>query len=194
MSNSKNTLKAEIKVERIFNALENKESFYPKILTRKPFHKDDHPLSKSEINRVLRLIPKKYVFGLKEIELLPRKNSVGQPFAYYSPREKKIVLYSMPKALELKSKELVKSILHYSGTLESKEGILKLYWKDPIYRSIWFCHIVLFHEIGHHYMHQFKTKRKLPKSTLLHEILADLHKNRIIIEEFNRIRSKKKKK
>jgi len=38
---------------------------------------------------------------------------------------------------------------------------------------------VFFHELGHHYAHQYKNKRKIPRGLKINEYLAELYKSRI---------------
>ena len=68
---------------------------YPRVIARRPSPGDVHPLSKQALSGILRQTPIEYLYGLKRIELRPRRNNkIGEPFGCYLPDEKTIWLYS----------------------------------------------------------------------------------------------------
>jgi hypothetical protein len=73
----------------------------PRIVRRKPRLGDVHPITNVQLSMVLDLVPLKYLYKLNSIELLPRKDDIGNPFGYYTAHERRIVLYSLPLKWEM---------------------------------------------------------------------------------------------
>ena len=153
---------------------------FPRIVTRRPKTGDIHPLDKRAIAVAYKRLPLEYFYGLKEIVLMPRNGEVGQPFGKYSPHSKQIVLYSVPASnwvLESAPKSYLDHLKnnHASVSLEGCKAIIE--WETP-FLFIFFLN-VLFHELGHHYIYQYKCKQKPPMDVYLNEWHADLQVSRI---------------
>ncbi|MBN1788620.1 MAG: hypothetical protein JW806_09545 [Sedimentisphaerales bacterium] len=120
-------------------------------------------------------LPLEYFYGLKEIELRARSSDVGDPFGKYSPSAKKIILYSVPKKqwnMSNPPKSFIASLRRYHAKItNTKDGII-VEWESDIVLIMFFISI-LFHELGHHYMHQYKCKRKPAMGVYLNEWHAD---------------------
>jgi len=104
MGKSYNTTPPKIKAEKAYNDLKDKSTFYPRVIERKPYPGDTHPVSKQKIQKILPYIAKEYIYGLTEIELRAREPNRGKPLGYYGIIDQKIVLYSMPKIMRIKAK------------------------------------------------------------------------------------------
>lgn len=69
----------------------------PRVVWSRPRNGDRHPLSAAVIRQILqRDVPIEYLNGLARIELRARSAEVGQPYAWYLPGERTILLYSLP--------------------------------------------------------------------------------------------------
>ena len=156
----------------------------PRIIHRKPRPGDIHPLSPAMVRDLLWCAPAAYVYGLKAIELRPRRDGVGQPYGLYLRGEKTIWLYSCPRDLWLFSKQVWpnhKAILTYGARLaahQEDEASVVVEWVDP--EGMWRLHAhTLFHELGHHYVNQYRASRGRPGTRKRNEALADLHDTKI---------------
>lgn len=152
----------------------------PRIIVRKPRIGDIHPLSESIITNYLRGAPPAYVYGLKAIELRPRKSGIGDPYGLYSFVEKRIWLYSCPER-EWRFPEVNQSHLKLLCSFGAQRVQLDSSCKDEV--VVWderidleiFTVAILFHELGHHYVNQYKSSRRQPATRKAHEGAADLH-------------------
>jgi hypothetical protein len=120
-------------------------------------------------------LPIEYFYGLKEIELRARTQGVGEPFGKYSCRSKKIILYSVPKYqwnIKKPTKGLIAALRCYHAKVKKVESGIIVEWKESFLLTMFYLSI-LFHELGHHYMHQYKCKRKPPIDIDLNEWHAD---------------------
>lgn len=153
---------------------------FPRIVIRKPREGDIHPLSRQDIAIAYKKLPLEYFYGLKEIELRARKGEIGEPFGKYSPYAKKIILYSAPPSCWVFEKAPDSYLDHLENCcaqVTRKDGEAIIEW-DKL--SLWFFFLnVLFHELGHHYVHQYKCKQKPPLDVYLNEWYAELQVSRI---------------
>ena len=155
---------------------------FPRIIVRKPKQGDVHPLDRKSIAIGFNAIPKEYFYGLREIELRPRTGSMQkQAFGRYY-LDKRLHLYSVPPRT-WEYAEITESYGRLVGRYgakvsESTNGII-IKWDDSISLLMFYLMEVFFHELGHHYAHQYKNKRKTPRGREINEYLAELYKSRI---------------
>jgi len=189
MSRSYRTQKESVIAERRMPRDNNGDIEYPRVVERKASRGDIHPLSKSALNRLFRnMLPIEYLYGLKRIELRPRKNSrIGCPFGEYQWDERVIRLYSLPLEwnLDYFDKELLDSITKYHkniGPAESGERLIYVKWPEEPMLGMWYYSYVLTHELGHHFNEQYKAKKKRLQTFRHEEMVADLHSKRLTAE------------
>jgi hypothetical protein len=147
----------------------------PRVVERAPRIGDVHPLSGSTLTKMLGHLPLELWHGLNLIELRPRQEEVGIPFASYSRSAKTIRLFSLPEVLELES------IPHFDRRLmegsdaqiEPTETGFRVHWEHPRGMGFWFFYSVFVHELGHHHRFQYPAKRGLPHRRQEEEFLAD---------------------
>jgi len=167
----------------------------PHISQRKPAPGDIHPLDKITVQKILRKTPVKYLYGLRGIELRGREGkrgslSWGQPLGHYLPTEKTIRLYSIPihgtiegAALnEVRAEFNSYAKYGYEPELNKTENKIEYRWPDNIGLGLWFTQ-VLFHELGHHFVEQYRYKNSRIKGRDEEELVANLHKSRLFREE-----------
>ena len=152
----------------------------PTILRRKPRAGDVHPLKPQMLQHCLWCVPPAYIYGLKAIELSPRQGDVGAPYGVYRPSEKRIRLYSCPprcwrfsSAVWPRHTGLLSRGAHIITSHEDKASVL-VEWHDHDDLEMFYIH-VLFHELGHHYVEQYRSSRGRPETRKRNEIVADLH-------------------
>jgi len=148
---------------------------FPRIIVRKPRQGDFHPMSRQMIARAYERLPLEYFYGLKEIELRARIGVVGRPFGKYSPQAKKIILYSIPAGpwhIMDPPRGQLNALRRYNARVENAEGGIVVEWPED-YLLFMFYLSVLFHELGHHYLEQYRCKKKPPLDKYLHEWHAD---------------------
>jgi hypothetical protein len=156
----------------------------PRIVYRNPRPGDIHPLSPAMVRDLLWFVPAEYIYGLKAIELRPRQGEIGEPYGAYLFRDKRIWLYSCPPHTW---RFTAKAWPNHMGVLSSgarlaahQEDPASVFveWDDP--DGIWRTHIhTLFHELGHHYVNQYRSSRGRPGIRTRNEGLADLHDTKI---------------
>ncbi len=157
---------------------------YPKIIERKPAYGDVHPIPKKLLKNLLfDLVPLEYLYGLKRVELRPRRDKhIGNPFGCYLRDEHAIILYSLPLhwKLDYFSNELFDSFLKFQApTFKEDEEYINVIWKDQVDMSIWFYSYVFTHELGHHFTEQYKCKNGTIKYNDRDEKIADLHSDKL---------------
>lgn len=188
MSRSRNTERIENKANDSFSIDDIK------LVRRKPFVADIHPLEKNDIKSILRSIPIKYLYKLKTIELRPRKNEPGNPWGQYLRSESKIILYSHPLIIEDGSEYALNMAFASNKSFSVLADIKNENGKDY---SVWskamlqyFYIEILFHEIGHHYYTVTKFNKK-PIYGKFHELVADLYKDKLFsqIEKLSALNS-----
>jgi hypothetical protein len=163
----------------------------PRIIERRPFPGDSHPISKTFLRNTLRHLPIEYLYGLKRIELLPRTSAeVGDPYACYLNDEKAIRIYSLPMVWTWE--DSLTGIFHQSdmqhrfGAEATRQGEgVTIKWSDYQRREIWFFVYILMHELGHHFRNQYPgmTKRVGPE---YEEFIADIHSERYFKNVFRK--------
>ena len=152
----------------------------PRIVVREPRKGDVHPLTRDQIWYYLAMVPPAYVYGLKAVELRPRKDALGCPYGLYSPRDKRIWLYSCPAREWHFSNEIwhsAKAILTWGAQIvesEGSSGDIAVQWNDPVDIELFLVDVLL-HELGHHYVHQYKSSRGMPGTRPRHEVVAEVH-------------------
>lgn len=178
MSRSRNTKPIKFKID------DSNSDFLPRIIERKPKLGDIHPLSKKDVLNYLSTIPEEYLYKLEIIELSPRPKDPGDPLGRYYPSDKKIVLYSHPT--KFIQSDIIYCLLYHlmskngdpaPDTWEIIDNKLHVEWDFAKLRKL-YLEEVLPHEFGHHFYYINKNRRKLPKFKY-HEILADIHKDKI---------------
>ena len=131
-------------------------------------------------------VPLEYLYGLKQIELRPRADQVGNPYGFYSPGEKLIVLYSAPRVWELGRVSDEPSLLgqiavleDYGAQVRRDRNKLMVHWPESVgLEKLYFWQVFL-HELGHHYSNQWKRRRKRPPWGRYQEIVAELHRHKL---------------
>ncbi len=151
----------------------------PRIVVHKPRRGDIHHLNKKLLTALWRWIPMRYRQGLEVIELRARTNEiVGYPYGCYDVRSKAIRLYSCPPLewpVGPTAPDAFGVYKSCGARIEVRAGIQYICWANEKDAGRYFCAFILAHELGHHFMHQFKYKRKLPNMTSAHEAGANLH-------------------
>ncbi|MCB2155349.1 hypothetical protein KQI84_10720 [bacterium] len=156
----------------------------PRVVFRKPYPGDVDAVSKGLFRKLLRSIPPHYLFGLREIEFLPRSNSVGEPFAQYWENERRIVCYSLPRVWTWESlnENWCDGMRNWGAQVSEMLDGIEIRWRNERDLGIWFFDVIFCHELGHHFVHQYRRKRR-PSHRMceLHnELLADLHRDRLM--------------
>ncbi len=167
--------------------------FRTRVIERKPNHGDGYPLNKKMINKIIDIIPDEYLFGLKSIELKARgERDFGRPLATYFNLEKRIEIYSMPFDEILINdfsptwKEVMESWSMKS--LSKYCGVLGYYCSSDYAQSASFYCVVLFHEIGHHYSYNFKTRKRAADNEDGTESQAEIFGARIMNEVIDELK------
>lgn len=147
----------------------------PRIVERAPRIGDVHPVSKRKLTELLAKLPLELYHGLKLIELCPRRAEWGRPYGSYSPSSKTIRLYSLPPELIFRTMPRRRRVLfEASGAKVRKAGQSFLVaWTGTARMGFWFYYDVVVHELGHHHLHQYPTKRRVVRRTVDEELLAD---------------------
>lgn len=157
----------------------------PRIQRRRPRPGDVHPLAPADIRHCLRLLPPAYVYGLRGIELRARRDAVGAPYGTYLRGERRIWLYSCPPRRWRFEPEVWprhRGLLADGATPAAVPGDpdgVWIEWHDPA--DLWRVYLqVLVHELGHHYVNQYRASRPRPGTRRRNEAVADLHGERIV--------------
>ena len=148
---------------------------FPRIIVRKPRPGDIHPLNRKMIARAYDKLPLEYFYGLKEIELRARSGDIGKPFGKYSHYAKKIILYSVPDKkwnIENPPDDLIESLRRYYAKISNVAGGIVVEWEADFFLFMFYLSI-FFHELGHHYVNQYRSKKKPPIDVYLNEWHAD---------------------
>jgi hypothetical protein len=140
----------------------------PRIVRRKPRRGDVHPITNKQLMMVFDRLPLEYLYNLTSVELLPRKDGIGNPFGYYSALERRIVLYSLPLNWETEFEDELSAdffgpvlrLEEYPAEVETDENIARVKWSNEEQMGFWFTRIVLLHEFVHHFRANFRSKRK----------------------------------
>ena len=156
---------------------------YPRVIARRPSPGDVHPLSKQSLSGILRQTPIEYLYGLKRIELRPRRNNkIGEPFGCYLPNEKTIWLYSLPPIWRMK--EIPPGLRHnvksFGAAVVNVNDSVEVRWleSESAYVDVWFLTIFM-HELGHHFVEQYRNQRGRIGGRRHEELVADLRSVRL---------------
>lgn len=194
MSRSYRTQKEALIAERRIARHEDGSIVPPRIIERSPRIGDIHPLNKRALINVLKKIPVQYIYGLSRIELRARENDIGCPFGSYRRDEKVIILYSLPTVWRLSaiSRKHAETLAKFYAEISFDNEGVTVSWKENILLTLWFYFDVFTHELGHHYVEQYKNKNGRLGGRRYNEIIAELHAQRFTGDFFKKVRSKKK--
>jgi hypothetical protein len=194
MSRSRNTQKERVRAASRIDRHEDGEVCLPRIIARRPKRGDIHPLPKSILAGALRTIPVEYLYGLSRIELRARQgNRIGEPLGAYRPRERVIVLYSLPLSwvVDSMSENRQKGMEAFGGRVGRHGEQWHVCWPSESSLAVWFFAEVVTHELGHHFSEQYKKKRGKIRGVRFREMNADLHSFRLTRAMFNRLRKRR---
>lgn len=152
-----------------------KKFIYPRVIQSACLKKEYFPLNKVAFSALLRFLPKEYIYGLKKIELRPRPGKeIANPLAYYRSGEKTIFLFSVPKGIWKFDKigNTGYYELHGAAITTNADSSVTVVWKDRLDLAFMY-YVVFLHELGHHYQHQYRTKKGIPNSSASREKFAD---------------------
>jgi hypothetical protein len=171
----------------------------PRIVQRRPYQGDVHPVDKKHLQRMLTWIPfdmwREYLHGLKRIELRARNGLVGKPYGYYRRADKTIVLFSLPMrwTWNLSETGVTPRSLRVFDTwdvdIELAADTASLRWGSEDELAWWFFSNVILHELGHHHRYQYRFQNRRA-SYYQEEYLADMHANRLWREAVRAMRSR----
>jgi hypothetical protein len=166
----------------------------PRIVHLKPRPGDVHPITRRQFKMVFDRLPLEYLYNLKTVELLPREGDIGSPFAFYSAREKRIVIYSLPLIWETNHMDELGADLfgpylrieEHRAQFETDGNTARVTWANESQMGFWFCRIVLLHEFSHHFRATYPSKRKpgYKIKTGYEELFADQKANDLWAEVF----------
>jgi hypothetical protein len=147
-----------------------------RVIERRPYPGDLHPISKSELEKVLAVIPVELLHGLRSVELRPRNHEVGSPFAQYRSRSKSIILYSVPQNWEFNAyyPSLASEVTNAGAEVTRKGEAMQVGWPDEGSLQLWYFFDIFGHELGHHFDYQFQHKNGRSPSRLVAEQFAEL--------------------
>ncbi len=156
----------------------------PRIVERAPAPGDVHPVPKKSLRWMLEYVPVAYLYGLRRIELRPRKDgdTFGTPFGVYLRDERAVLLYSLPTVwlYETLEESFRKSIERHNASItHTPEGYI-VRWPRRVSLALWFFGYVITHELGHHYNERYKFKRKARSTVPAEEASANLHAERVM--------------
>jgi hypothetical protein len=166
----------------------------PRIIERAPAPGDSHPLPKRVLRRLLQRVPVEFIYGLSRIELRPRQLPlIGAPFGSYWVGERAIVLYSLPPVFHCRSlsADFRRSLNRFHADIQSGANGFTVSWREPAVMSLWFYSFVFTHELGHHFVEQYKSKNSRIRSRNAEELVADLHAKRFTDELFAAFRNRR---
>jgi len=195
MSRSRNTEKESVWAALRIARDEEGEPCLPRIVARKPRCGDFHPLPKSLLVRALKDVPLEYLYGLSAIELRARQgNKVGDPYGLYRPRDKVIILYSVPKlwVFDTMAEDYPKYLQRFGARVSQHGRQWHVYWPSRAGLAVWFFQDVVTHELGHHFAEQYKNKRSRIQGRRFREMDAELRSFRVAREVFARLRKRRK--
>lgn len=164
----------------------------PRVIRRKPRPGDIHPLSPEDVRNVLLCAPAAYIYGLRGVELRARQGEIGEPYGVYLRDERRIRLYSCPPRIwgfTAQAWPNHKGVLSRGARRVADQGDtgrVLIEWNNP--GELWVVYIrILFHELGHHYVNQYRSSRGRPGTRRRNERLADLHDRKIYTNLIRRI-------
>ena len=76
---------------------------------------------------------------------------------------------------------LQRSAAQFGASVSKVDDHVEIDWlvSENAHLDQWFCAEVLTHELGHHFVEQYKTKRGGNRKSIHHEIVADIHSQRL---------------
>ena len=197
MTRSYRTDPPRVDAERRIKRDEDGTPILARIIERKPLEGDVHPLPKKVIRRFMDNIPLEFMYGLNQIELRARKAGQFGIFGCYSPKEKRIILYSLPLlwVFNKDSKEPLdtfRTLARYNAEILENDEVTVVKWPDHRALATWCFMEVFCHELGHHYDRQYDTRRKRTQDVSFIESYANLQSIRIVKAWFETQREQKK--
>lgn len=164
-----------------------------RVIERRPFPGDCHPISKTDLEILLAVIPVEMVHGLRSIELRPRNHEVGGPFAQYRVKAKSIILYSVPHSWEFNAfyPSLAREVGNAGAEVTHDGSRMRVAWPDEDRLRLWYFFDVFGHELGHHFNNQFKHKNGRSSDRRAAERFAELNSAKLR-EHVTRIMKEKK--
>lgn len=184
MSRSFRTQTATSIAERRIARRPNGDVQLPRIVERAPAPGDIHPVPKKSLRWMLEYVPVAYLYGLRRIELRPRKDGdlVGSPFGVYLHDERAVLLYSLPPVwlYETLEERFRKSLERYNASIKPTSEGLIVRWPRRASLGLWFFGYVVTHELRHHYNERYKFKRKAHSTVAAEEASANLHADRVM--------------
>ena len=182
MSRSNRTAPARGPARRRIRRYSDDSIRLPRIIERRPARGDIHPLTRKTLTDLLPHVPIEYVNGLDRIELRPRAQpNIGRPYGSYWIDERAIILYSLPRCWHASTLGNSRALLEqYHATIKPSKTGFQISWPARALMSLWFYSFVFTHELGHHFVEQYKRKNRPLRSRRLEELIADLHSKRLI--------------
>jgi len=190
MAHSRHTAPEAAQAEWGIGRTPEGERRLPPILVRKPRRGDEHPIPKSQLERFLSGTRIEYLYGLKRIEMRARVGvTIGEPFGVYYFRERTVVLYSLPRVWELSrlSDGWERLFVSYGARVDRGSPI-HVSWPTRLSLKLWFWDQVVMHELGHHFVEQYRSKNGRVRSRKAHERLADLHVGRYLSRRYQQLK------
>jgi len=157
------------------------DGWVPRVIVRKPRQGDIHPLTRKTIGNYLAHIPIEFIVNLKAVELSPRQGPVGHPPGRYEIDERRIRLYSAPAdcwRIAAKRQNIVRFSAYLGAEIEPDGEEIVIRWPDRTALELFYVDVLL-HEIGHHYVHLDRRRRKPPGRHADNEFRAELWKSRL---------------
>lgn len=194
MSRSYRSQKESVTAERRIARTADGSPQLPRIIERAPAPGDSHPIPKRVLRHFLERVPVEFIYGLSRIELRARELPlIGAPFGSYWVGERAIVLYSLPPTFQCRSltADFRRSLNRFHAKVESHSEGFTISWPEPAIMSLWFYSFVFTHELGHHFVEQYKTKNSRIRSRNAEELVADLHAERFTDELFKAFRKQR---
>jgi hypothetical protein len=192
MSRSYRTQKESVIAERRVARHPDGSVILPRVIECIPTPGDCHPLTKRTLARLLPKIPVEYLYGLSRIELRARhRPGVGEPFARYRVGSRDMLLVSLPPVWYCKPLDpyFRASYEKFNAIIEQEGEGFRISWRGPAALSLWFYCEIFTHELGHHFVEQYRAKNGRVGSARLEELVADLHARRFTDDLFASDRS-----
>jgi hypothetical protein len=191
MGHSDNTQKEWLRASLRMPRDEDGAIIYPPILSRKPRRGDRHPISAQGLKMRLPGVLPQYLYGLRRIELRARRSDrIGEPFGCYLMRERIVVLYSLPMQWKLDrlSDGWRSQFSAYGAEVCKGDQGIAVHWTNEACLDLWFWDQVVMHELGHHFVEQYRSKNGRVRTRKAHEALADMHVGRYLNRRFQRLK------
>ena len=152
------------------------------------------PAKPAMLQHCLQCVPPAYIYGLKAIELSPRRGDVGAPMGFTAQAKSEFAFIHVLLASGASAASCGRATKAYCPVERAllhrrKTRRVLVEWHDPADLEMFYIH-VLFHELGHHYVEQYRSSRGRPKTRKRNEIVADLHDLKISTHLRRRIAKK----